>query len=103
MPDLWGPVIRRSSMIIVVGRYPTISLEMCIGIVYGPSTDSPPCGIAWKTCNREGWDPNLPYSIIANGCHMWHIRGHVYGMLVRFIPLQGSFIDSDLRDTLGYD
>jgi hypothetical protein len=24
MPDLWGPVNQRSSMIVVVGRYPTI-------------------------------------------------------------------------------
>jgi hypothetical protein len=40
MLDLWGLVNRRSSMVVVVGRYPTIPLEMFSGIVYGPPTDS---------------------------------------------------------------
>jgi hypothetical protein len=65
MPDLRGLVNRRSSMIVVVGRYHTIPLEMSIGIVYGPPMDSPVCGIAWKTCTRERWDPDqtvLPQS-----------------------------------------
>jgi hypothetical protein len=41
MSDLWGLVNRRSSMIIVVRRYPNIPLEMSIGTVYVPPTDSP--------------------------------------------------------------
>jgi hypothetical protein len=40
MLDLWAPVNRRSSMMVVVGRYPTIPLEMSVGIVYVPTTDS---------------------------------------------------------------
>jgi hypothetical protein len=36
MPDLWGMVNRCSSIIVVVGRYPTIPLDMSIEIVYGP-------------------------------------------------------------------
>jgi hypothetical protein len=36
MLDLWGPVNRRSWMIVVVGRYPTIPLEMSIGITSHP-------------------------------------------------------------------
>jgi hypothetical protein len=87
MPDLWGPVNRRSSMIIVVGRYPTIPLEMSIGIVYGPPMDSPVCGIVWKTCTRERWNPDGPYGIIAKGCHTWHVCGCAYVVLIWFIPL----------------
>jgi hypothetical protein len=81
-----GPVNWRSSMIVVVGRYPTISLEMSIGIVYGPPTDSSACGITWKMCIRERWDPNQPYGIVKKGCPTWPVRGHVYVMLVRFTP-----------------
>jgi hypothetical protein len=87
MPDLWGSVNRRSSMIVVVGRYHTIPLEMSIGIVYRPSTDSLACGITWKTCTRERWDPDRPYGIIAKCCYMWSVRGRAYVVLVRFIPL----------------
>jgi hypothetical protein len=106
MPNLWGPVNRCSSMIIVVGWYPTIHLEMSIGIVYGLPTDSPACGIKWKMCTRERWDPDRPYDIVVKGCHTWHVRGRVYVMLVRFIPLQGwlliqiSVILSDMSDSL---
>jgi hypothetical protein len=53
MLALWDPVNRRSSMIVVLGRYPTIPLEMFSGIVYGPPTDNLVCGIVWKTCTRE--------------------------------------------------
>jgi hypothetical protein len=88
MSDLWDPVNRRSSMIIVVERYPTIPLEMSTRIVYEPPTDSPVCGIAWKTCTRERWDLNRPYDDVVKGCHMWHVRGRAYVVLVRFIPLQ---------------
>jgi hypothetical protein len=85
MLDLWGPVNRRSSMIIVVGRYPTIPLEMSIRIVYGPPTDSIECGITWKTCTRTRWDLDRPYNIIAKGCHSWPVRGCAYVVLVGFI------------------
>jgi hypothetical protein len=106
MSDLWGLVNQRSSMIIVVGRYPTIHLEMSIGIVYGPPTDSPACGIAWKTCTRERCNQDRPYGIVAKGCHIWPICGRVYVVLVRFIPLQGwlliqiSVTLSDMSDSL---
>jgi hypothetical protein len=38
---LWDPVNRRSLIIVVVGRYPIISLEMFTGIVYVPPMESP--------------------------------------------------------------
>jgi hypothetical protein len=85
MLDLWGPVNRCRLMIVVVGS--TIPLEMSTGIVYGQPTDSLECGITWKTYTRERWDPDQPYGIIVKGCHMWHICGRVYAVLVRFIPL----------------
>jgi hypothetical protein len=106
MPDLWGLVNRLSSMIVVVGRYPIIPLEISIGIVCGPPMDSPICGIAWKTCTWERWEPDRPYGIVAKGCHTWPIRGSVYVMLVRFIPLQCwlliciSATLSDMSDSL---
>jgi hypothetical protein len=40
-----------------VGWPLTSRAEMYNKIVYGPPTDSPECGIAWKTCTRERWDP----------------------------------------------
>jgi hypothetical protein len=89
MLDLWGLVNQRSLMIIVVGRYPTIPLEMSIKIVYGSPRDSSECGIAWRTCIRERWDPDRPYGIIAKGCHTWPVCACAYVVLVRFIPLQG--------------
>jgi hypothetical protein len=106
MPDLWGPANRRSLMIVVVGRYPTIPLEMSTRIVYGAPTDSPACGITWKTCTRERWDLDRPYGIVAKGCHMWPVRGRAYVVLVRFIPLQDwlliriSVTLSDMSDSL---
>jgi hypothetical protein len=93
-------------MIIVVGWYPTIPLEMSIGIVYGPLMDSPICGIAWKTCTRERWDPDRPYDVVARGCHTWPLCGRTYIVLVRFIPLHGwlliriSVILSYMSDSL---
>jgi hypothetical protein len=74
-------------MIVVVGRYPTIPLEMSTEIVYGPPTDSPVCGIAWKMCTRERWDPDRPYDIVAKGYHTWPVHRHTYVVLVRLIPL----------------
>jgi hypothetical protein len=87
MLELWGPLNQHSSIIVAVGRYPTIPLEMSIGIVYGPPTDSLVCGITWKTCSRKRWDPDRPYDAIGKGCHMWPAHGHAYVMLLRFIPL----------------
>jgi hypothetical protein len=40
-----------------VGRYLTSHAVMYTGIVYGPPMDTPKCGITWKTCTRERWDP----------------------------------------------
>jgi hypothetical protein len=106
MPDLWGPVNRRSSMIVVVGRYPTIPLEMNIGIVYGSPTDSPVCDIMWKTCTRERWDPDRPNGIVAKGCHKWSVHESAYVMLVKFITLPDwlliriSATLSDMSDSL---
>jgi hypothetical protein len=40
-----------------VGWYLTSPVVMYTGIVYGPPMDSPVCGITWKTCTRERWDP----------------------------------------------
>jgi hypothetical protein len=71
MSDVWGPVNRRSLMIVVVGRYPIIPLEVSIYIVYDPPTDSSACDITWKTCTRERWDPNRPYNIVMKYCHTW--------------------------------
>jgi hypothetical protein len=106
MLDLCGPVNRHSSIIVVVGRYPTIPLEMSIGIVYGPPTNNLVWGIVWKTCTRERWDPDRPYDIIAKGCHTWTVRGCTYVVLVRLIPLQGwlliqiSMTLSNMSDSL---
>jgi hypothetical protein len=55
---------------------------------------------------EERWDPDLPYGIIAKGCHMWPVRGHAYVVLVMFIPLHGwlliriSTTLSDMCDSL---
>jgi hypothetical protein len=49
MLDLWGPVNWCSLMIVVVGWYPTIPLEMSTRIVYGPPTDRP----ALVSCGRR--------------------------------------------------
>jgi hypothetical protein len=93
-------------MIVVVGQYPTIPREMSIRIVYGSPTDSPLCGITWKTSTWGRWDLDRPYNIVVKGCHMWPARGHAYVMLVRFIPLQGwlliqiSVTLSDMSDSL---
>jgi hypothetical protein len=93
-------------MIVVVGRYPTIPLEMSIEIVYGLPTNKPACGIVWKTCTRERWDPDRPYGIVGKGCHMWSVRKRAYAVLVRIVPLQGwsliriSMTLSDMSDSL---
>jgi hypothetical protein len=92
MLALWDPVNRHSSMIVVVVRYLTIPLEMFIQIVYVPPTDSLVCGIMWKMCTRERWDPDRPYDVVAKGCHRWLIRGRVYIVLVMFIPLHGLLL-----------
>jgi hypothetical protein len=90
-------------MIVVVVRYSTIPLEMSIGIVYGPPMDNPTCDITWKTCTRERWDPDQPYGVIAKGFHTWPVRGaHVCRVGQVYTPA-GLIIDSNLRDTLGYE
>jgi hypothetical protein len=91
MPDLWGPVNRRSSMIVVVGWYLTIPLEMSTGIVYGPSTYSSACGITCKTCTRERWDLDRPYNIVAKGCHTWPIRGCAYVVFLGLYPCRVGY------------
>jgi hypothetical protein len=106
MPNLWGPINWHSLMIVVVGWFPTILLEMSIEIVYEPSKDSLACGITWNMCTRERWDPDRPYGIVAKCCHTWHVRVRAYIMLVRFIPLQSwlliwiSMILSNMSDSL---
>jgi hypothetical protein len=72
-------------------------------IVYEPPMDTSACGIEWKTCTMDRWDLDRPYDAVAKGCHTWHIRGCTYVLLVRFIPLQGLFTDSNLHDTLAYE
>jgi hypothetical protein len=79
-------------MIVVVARYPTIPLEISIGIVYRPPMDNPACGITWKMCTRERWDSDRPYDIVAKGYPCKVVRGRAYVMLVRFIPLQGCLL-----------
>jgi hypothetical protein len=64
MKALWDLANWCNSMIVVVGRYPTTPLEMFSGIVYVPHTDSPVCGIKWKTCTRERSDSNQPYEVM---------------------------------------
>jgi hypothetical protein len=106
MLDLWCLINWCGSMIVVVGWYLTIPLEMSTGVVYGSPTDSPMCDIAWKACTRERWDLDRPYGIVAKGCHTWPVRVHEYVLLVRFIPLQGwlliwiSMTLSDMSDSL---
>jgi hypothetical protein len=106
MLDLWGLVNRRSSMIVVVRRYPTIPLEMFSGILYGLPTDSPMYCITWKTCTRERWDPDRPYDIVVKCCHTWFVCRRVYVVLVKSIPLHGLLLIwisttlSDMSDSL---
>jgi hypothetical protein len=79
-------------MIVVVGRYPIITLEIFSGIVYGLSTERPICGITRKTCTRERWDPDRSYDVVVKDCHAWPIRGLAYIVLVRFVPIQGLLL-----------
>jgi hypothetical protein len=64
------------------------------------------CGIVWKACTRERWDPDRPYDVVVKGCHTWPVYKCTYVMLVMFIPLQGllliwiSAILSDMSDSL---
>jgi hypothetical protein len=78
MSDLWGPINWSSSIIVVVVWYPTILLEMSIRIMYEPPTDNPACGITWKTCTSEKWNPDRPYDIITKCCHTWPVRWRAY-------------------------
>jgi hypothetical protein len=90
-----------------VGRSLTTLVVMYTGIVYGPPTDSPACGIMWKTCTRKSCDPARlfdrchelwPLMVLAwltcvmlSGCYLarlywfespWHPR--IWVMLVRY-------------------
>jgi hypothetical protein len=89
-------------MIVAVGQYPTIPLEMSIVIVYGSPKESPACGIAWKTCIRERWDPDRPYDVVAKGCHTWSIRGRVCHVGQIYTPAR-LVIDLNVCNTLGYE
>jgi hypothetical protein len=67
--------------------YPTIPHGCIEGIVHGPSTDRPVCGIAWKPCTRVRWAlivcVTMSWTIATHGAllaHVWHV--------VRFITLQ---------------
>jgi hypothetical protein len=82
--------------------HPTILLEMFTEIVYGPPMDSSVCGITWKTCTTERWDPDQPYDIIAKGCHMWPVRGRVCHVGQIYTPPR-LVIDLDLCDTFEYE
>jgi hypothetical protein len=96
-------VNRRNSMIVVVGWYPTISLEMYTGVVYKTPTDSIVWGIMWKMCTRDKWNLDWPYDTVVKSCHTCPVRGYVYVMLV---PLHGCLLIqisatlSDLSDSL---
>jgi hypothetical protein len=106
MLALWDLVNQHSSMIVVVGWYPIIPLEMFSRIVYGPPMNSPVCGITWNACTRERWDLDRPYDVIVKGCHTWPVHGSAYVMLFRFIPLQDLLLIristtlSDMSDNL---
>jgi hypothetical protein len=70
------------------GSYPTIPHGCLEGIVHGPPTDSPVCGITWKTCTRVRWSlvvsVTTSWTVATHGAllaHVWHV--------VRFRPLQG--------------
>jgi hypothetical protein len=76
---------------------------MFSGIVYGSSSNSPACDIAWKTCTKERWDSDRPYDIIVKGCHTWLVRGAYVCCVGQVYTLVGLVIDSDIRDTLGYE
>jgi hypothetical protein len=86
MLALWDPVNRQSSIIVVVGRYFTIPLEMFTRVVHRTPTDNPVCGILWKICTRERWDPDRPYNVVVKGCHTWPVCVCMYVVLVRFSP-----------------
>jgi hypothetical protein len=51
-----------------VGWSLTYPVVMYTGIVYGPPTDSPACGIMWKTCTRKRWDPARLFD---HCCKVW--------------------------------
>jgi hypothetical protein len=57
-----------------VGQSLTSLAVTYTGIVYGPPTASPACGIAWKTCMRERCDSTDSLIIVANCGHSWCLR-----------------------------
>jgi hypothetical protein len=78
MLNLWAMVNQYSSMIVVVGRYPTIPLEMSIGIVYeSPRIAQRVISHGRRTLGRgETWiDPTMSLQKVAirdlsAGAHM---------------------------------
>jgi hypothetical protein len=70
--------------------------------VYESPTDSPECGIVWKTCTRERWDPDRLFDRRCERLsYVGSYRAYVW-RVVRFFPYK-VYIDSNLRDTLGYE
>jgi hypothetical protein len=86
MLTLWDPINQCTSIIVVVGRDPTIPLKMFTEIVYGSPMDNSVWDIAWKMCTRERWDPDRPYDVVVKVWHMWYARVRAYVMLVKFSP-----------------
>jgi hypothetical protein len=81
-----------------VGQSLTNHVVMYIGIVYGSPKDSPACGTAWKTCTRERCGPVRLF----NRCHeLCSLMVPVWLTCYQVVILQG-YIDSNLRDTIGY-
>jgi hypothetical protein len=75
---------------------------MYIGIVYGPPTDSPECGIMWKTCTRERWD----VAQLFDHCReLWLLMVPSWltcVVLLGYFPYK-VYIDLNLCDTLRYE
>jgi hypothetical protein len=88
-----------------VGWYLTSPTVMYTEIVYGAPTDSPVCGIVWKTCTREKWNPTWVFDryrelwpLVGSGRpHMCHVA---WFSLTRCILIQISVTPSDMSDDL---
>jgi hypothetical protein len=87
-----------------VGWYLTSPTVMYTGIVYKPHTDSPVCGITWKTCTRGRWDPTDSLIVVANCGRMWGLRSLMCVVLLgcylaMFKLTRVSTKPSDMGDT----
>jgi hypothetical protein len=85
-----------------VGWYLTSHVEMYIRIVYRPPMDSPNCGITWKMCTRERWDPTWLFDHCRELCPLVVPSWLMCVMLSGYFPCK-VYIDSNLRDSLGYE